>query len=95
MSKRWSTVLEEYNSASLTLSRRDDDWLIRIFQVHPGWKIDFQDEEAVLLLLLVSLSFPPVGLLSPQPPQASAAPSETTRRYDGLLGRIGIPPWLT
>jgi hypothetical protein len=43
-------MLDEYNGASLALNRGDDDWLIRIFQVHPGWKIDFQDEEVVLFV---------------------------------------------
>jgi hypothetical protein len=50
MNKNWRPMLDEYNSASLALNRGNDDWLIRIFQVHPGWKIDFQDEEVVLFV---------------------------------------------
>lgn len=46
----WAGVLDEYGVQFLVLGRHDDSDLLKLFQSQPGWTIDFQDEEAVILV---------------------------------------------
>ncbi len=44
----WPGVLDEYGVQFLILDIHSDGDLLKLFQSQPGWKVDFQDEEAVI-----------------------------------------------
>ena len=44
----WAGVLDEYGVQFLILDIHSDGDLLKLFQSQPGWKVDFQDEEAVI-----------------------------------------------
>ncbi len=45
----WLAVLDAYSVQFLVLDRGRDSDLLRAAQSHPGWTVDFQDGEVVLL----------------------------------------------
>ncbi|MBU0495237.1 MAG: hypothetical protein KKA73_12890 [Chloroflexi bacterium] len=47
LNQDWPVVLDQYNVQFLALDRQQDRWLVQLFQSHPDWQVDFQDEEAV------------------------------------------------
>lgn len=46
--KHWLKVLDEYGAQYLVLNRGTDNSLINLFRSQRGWRVDFEDEEAVL-----------------------------------------------
>jgi hypothetical protein len=48
--EQWPGVLDEYDVRFLVLDSDRDAELLELFQAHPGWVIDSQDDQAVLLV---------------------------------------------
>ena len=46
----WPAVLDAYRVQFLALDIRNDSDLLPFFRSHPGWIVDFKDEEAVLFV---------------------------------------------
>lgn len=44
----WPAVFDEYGVQYLALDVRADNELARVFRPHPGWRVCFEGEEAVL-----------------------------------------------
>ena len=44
----WLGVFDEYDVRFLILDRHDDSNVLELFRSRSGWKIDFEDEEAVI-----------------------------------------------
>lgn len=44
----WQSVLDKSHVQFLALDRHSDSEMIKLFRSHPGWIVDFEDEEAVL-----------------------------------------------
>jgi hypothetical protein len=47
---QWPALLEEFDVQFLILDTDHDAELLELFQDHPGWAIDSQDDQSVLLL---------------------------------------------
>ena len=45
----WVQVLDGYGVQFLVLDVHSDSELVELFQSQPGWTVDFQDGEAVIL----------------------------------------------
>jgi hypothetical protein len=48
--EQWPGLLDELDVRFLVLDAKRDAGLFELFQVHPGWAIDFQDDQSVLLV---------------------------------------------
>ena len=48
LNEDWPAVLDEYGVQFLVLGRHDDSDLLKLFQLQPGWAVDFEDEEAII-----------------------------------------------
>lgn len=46
----WPAVLDEHGVQFLALDRHSDSDLLSLFRSQPGWKIDFEDEEAAIFV---------------------------------------------
>lgn len=46
----WSGVLDTYGVEFLVLDPHDDRELLNLFWSQPGWTVDFEDEDMVLLV---------------------------------------------
>jgi hypothetical protein len=46
----WSAMLDEQGVQFLALDRHDDSDLLGFFRSQPGWTVDFEDEEAAILV---------------------------------------------
>jgi hypothetical protein len=46
----WPAVLDAYGVQFLALDIHSDSDLLQRFRSHPGWIVDFKDEEAVLFV---------------------------------------------
>lgn len=44
----WPAVFDEYGVQFLALDVRADSELVQVFRPHPGWRVCFEGEEAVL-----------------------------------------------
>jgi len=44
----WPAVFDEYGVQFLVLGRHDDNDLLKLFRLQPGWAVDFEDEEAII-----------------------------------------------
>jgi len=47
---QWPPLLEEFDVQFLMLDTDRDAELLKLFQAHPGWAIDSQDDQSVLLV---------------------------------------------
>jgi hypothetical protein len=41
-------VLDAYNVQFLVLNLYSESDVVKFFRLHPGWKVDFEDEEAII-----------------------------------------------
>jgi hypothetical protein len=48
--EQWPDLLDELNVRFLVLDANRDAGLLQLFQAHPGWAIDLQDDRSVLLV---------------------------------------------
>jgi hypothetical protein len=48
--EQWPGLLDELNVRILVLDANRDAGLLELFQAHPGWAIDLQDNQSVLLV---------------------------------------------
>jgi hypothetical protein len=48
--EQWPGLLDELDVRFLVLDANRDAGLLELFQAHPGWAIDFQDDQSVLLV---------------------------------------------
>lgn len=48
MNENWPSVLDAYNVQFLVLNLHNESDVVRFFRLHPGWKVDFEDEEAII-----------------------------------------------
>lgn len=48
--EQWPELLDELDVRFLVLNANRDAGLLELFQAHPGWAIDFQDDQSVLLV---------------------------------------------
>ena len=49
----WLAVLNAHDVQFLALDRHSDSGLLSLFRSQPGWTIDFEDEEAAILVRTV------------------------------------------
>ena len=49
LNEDWPAVLDEYGVHFLVLDRHDDSDLVKLFRSQPGWTVDFEDREAIIL----------------------------------------------
>jgi hypothetical protein len=45
----WVEIFEKYGVQFLVLDRHDDSDLLKLFRSQPGWAVDFEDREALIL----------------------------------------------
>lgn len=48
--EQWPVLLEEFDVHFLMLDTERDSELLTLFQAHPAWVIDSQDDQSVLLV---------------------------------------------
>jgi hypothetical protein len=48
--ERWPGLLQEFDVQFLVLDRDHDAELLGLFEAHPSWAIDSQDDQSVLLV---------------------------------------------
>lgn len=48
--RSWLTMLNQYNVRYLALDKQGDRELVVYFQTHPGWAIDFEDQEGMVFV---------------------------------------------
>ena len=46
----WPRILDEHGVRFLALDRHCDSHAVRLFRSQPGWRVDYEDGEAVLFV---------------------------------------------
>ena len=50
VNKDWPAVLDEHGVQFLALDRHGDSELVKLFRSQPGWRVNYEDGEAVLFV---------------------------------------------
>jgi len=48
LNENWLSVLDAYNVQFLVLNLHSNSDVVEFFRSHPGWKVDCEDEEAII-----------------------------------------------
>ncbi len=56
MDTNWVGILDDYTVQVLVLDPHLDGDMLRLFQANPGWRVDFEDDEAVILVRVEDLT---------------------------------------